>query len=124
MTLTLTVIDDQYQGNAGDGVKTIRFTGSFTNPYTAGGESVTLSTYFPHKFLGGNPAACINPSVAIALAGVGATAAFRGDPNTTLVAKVQLFNAGLSGTSSAGLFVDNTTADISTLTTTIMAQGY
>ncbi len=124
MTLTLTVIDDQYGNNGGDGVKRMRFTGSFTNPYTAGGEAVTLTSYFKTKFLGGNPAAIINGNVAIALAGVGATARFRGDPNTTLAAKIQLFNAGLSGTAAAGLFVDNTTADLSTLTTTIHAEGY
>lgn len=129
MTLTLTVIDDQYASNGGDGVKSLRLTGSFTNPYTAGGESVTLSSYFhatagsTSKFLGGRVMA-VNPSVSIDLAGVLATGVFRGDTSSTTTAVLQLFNAGLGGTSKAGLFVDNTTANLSTGTVTLLVQGY
>ncbi len=124
MTLALTVIDDQYAGNDGTGAKTIRFTGSFTNPYTAGGERITVSTYFPKKFLGGSPAAAISQQVPIDLAGIGASAKFRGDTASTSVVLLQLFNSGLPGTAAAGRWVDNSVADISTLTTTGYMVGY
>lgn len=123
MTLTLTIIDDTYSRNGADGVKRVQFTGSFTNPYTAGGESVTTSTYFGTKFLGGTVLA-VEPSVGIDNTGIAMTGRFRSDTSSTTTAVLQLFNAGLSGTAKAGLFVDNTVANISNTTITFEMAGY
>lgn len=130
MTLTLTVIDDNYGNNTADGTKTARYTGSFTNPYTAGGEVIDMSalggaggTLFPTKFLGGAIEA-INASVAVNDAGTLAASAIRGGTSSTSSCVLQLFNCGLSATNKAGLFVDNTVANISSYTATIRLTGY
>ena len=124
MTLTLSIIDDTYSANdVAGGVKNVRFTASFTNPYTTGGETITTSTYFPAKFLGGGVES-VNASVTTANAGIARTATFRGDTASTSIAVLQLFNAGLSGTASAGGFVDNTVANLSNTTVTLRMAGY
>lgn len=126
MSLTFTIIDDTYSANGADGKKHIFGTISLTNPYSAAGELVNdATTHFKTKFLGGNITA-VQQSVAIALAGVVATGKFKGDTNSVGSAspKLQFFNAGLSGTANAGLFVDNTTANISGGTATVEMWGY
>lgn len=122
MSLTLTVIDDVYT-NAADGTKTVRYTGSFTNPYTAGGESIDVSTLFPHKFLGGR-VEMIAAAVAIAAVGPLATAVIRGDTSSTSTVVLQLLSVGLPGTTAAGAFVDNSVANISGYSCTIALTGY
>jgi len=123
MTATFTIIDDPTSANDSSGRKRIFGTISFTNPYTANGDSFSLSTYFPNKFLGGRVVA-INPSSTTALAGLLTHATFRADTSSTATAVIQLFSAGLSATANAGNLVDNTTANISGLTCTIEAFGY
>jgi hypothetical protein len=124
MSLTLTIIDDTYSANDGTGRKTVYFTGSLTNPYTAAGESLTsTSVYFKTKFLGGHVTA-VNPSVTSALAGVARTGTFRADTSSLTLHVLQFFQTGLSGTSSAGLWVDNTTANLSATTFTVAMYGY
>ncbi len=59
-----------------------------------------------------------------ALAGLVTHATFRADTSSTATAVIQLLSAGLSGTASAGNLVDNTTANISTLTCTVELFGY
>lgn len=123
MTAILTPIDDTYGANLPDGTKRLRFTVSLVNPYTAGGELLTVSTYFPDKFLGGT-VQMVEPSVPIARAGILATGTFRGDVNSVTTAALQFFNSGLSATASAGVFVDNTVANLSTSTLTVEMVGY
>jgi hypothetical protein len=123
MTTILTAIDSTYSSNDSAGRKSMYFTVSLVNPYSAAGEVLTVSSYFPHKFLGGT-VTMIHQPVTIALAGVLATGKFRGDTTSTTVAILQFFNAGLSGTANAGLFVDNTTANLSTGTVTVNMVGY
>lgn len=124
MSVTFTIIDDTYSANGADGRKHIFGTLSFTNPYTAGGESITVSSYFPNKFLGGRVTG-VNASVTAANAGmIGTRSAFRADTSSTTTAVIQLFNDGLTGTSSAGLAVDNTVANISGITCTVEMWGY
>lgn len=123
MTLTLTIIDDKYSANDATGRKTLYFTGSFTNPYTAGGEIITVSSYFPNKWLGG-AVESVDFNCSDANTGVARTGTFLGDANSTSVVALQLFNAGLSGTASAGLFVDNTVANLSGTTVTLRMTGY
>lgn len=123
MSLTFTIIDSSDTVNTSDGLKHIRGTFSFTNPYTAAGESLSLSTYFPNKFLGGQVLQ-INPSVTLALTTNMALGKFRGDTTSTTTAVFQMFNVGLSATASAGLLVDNTTANISGSTCTVELWGY
>jgi hypothetical protein len=126
MSLTLTAIDDRYQANQGD-TKRMWFTGSLTNPYTASGESVGTNTYFPKYFLGGAVTA-VHPSSGIDLQGIMATGKFRADANSVastaaLAPVLQFFNAGLAGTAKAGLFVDNTTANLSNGTFLCYMEG-
>ena len=124
MSLTLTIIDDTYSSNSSDGRKRVFFTGSLTNPYTASGEVITtMSTYFYTKFLGGH-VTMVNPSVTSALAGIAKTGTFRGDTSSLTTQVLQFFQTGLSGTASAGLWVDNTTANLSATTFTVEAYGY
>jgi len=123
MTATFTIIDGSGESNGSDGRKRIFGTLSFTNPYTAGGDVFSLSTYFPNKFLGGRVTS-VNPSVTAALTGLVTHAAFRGDTSSTASAVIQLFSVGLSATSSAGALVDNTTANVSGLTCNVELFGY
>lgn len=124
MSVTFTILDDSNSANNPDGRKHIFGVLSFTNPYTAAGESLTVSTYFPSKFLGGKVTA-VSGAVTAALAGLAHTGTFRGDSSSTATAVLfQLFQSGLPGTASAGLWVDNTTANISATTCTVEMWGY
>jgi len=123
MTATFTIIDDPTSANGVDGRKRIFGTLSFTNPYTAGGDVFSLSTYFPSKFLGGRVTS-VNPSVTAALAGLVTHATFRGDTSSTANGVIQLWSVGLSATANAGNLVDNTTANISGLTCNVELFGY
>jgi len=124
MSVTFTILDDSNSANGADGRKHIFGVLSFTNPYTASGESLTVSTYFPNKFLGGKVTA-VSAAVTSALAGLAHTGTFRGDSSSTTAAVLfQLFQTGLAGTASAGLWVDNTTANISATTCTVEMWGY
>lgn len=121
MTATFTIIDGAVESNGADGRKRIFGTLSFTNPYTAGGDSFSLSTYFPNKFLGGRVTA-VNASVAVGLAGAIAHSTFRADTSSTATAIIQFFAGGL--TTLSGTFIDNTTANISAATCTVELFGY
>lgn len=121
MTAAFTIIDDSGSANGPDGRKRIFGTLSFTNPYTTGGDSFSLSTYFPHAFLGGRVVA-VNPSVTVALAGSLAHSTFRADTTSTSTAVIQIFDGGL--TTLSGTFVDHTTANISGATCTVELFGY
>ncbi len=123
MSIATTIIDDVYSGNADDGRKRLFYNVSLTNPYTAAGERITVSSIFPNKFLGGSLMS-INQQVTAANAGIASTATFIGDASSTSVVLLQLFNAGLSGTASAGLFVDNTVANLSGTTFVVQMIGY
>ena len=123
MTATLTIIDDTYSANGADGRKRIFATISLTNPYTAGGESITTSTYFKTKVLGGS-VTMVNPSVSAANAGIARTGTFRGDTTSTSTLLLQFWNTGLSATANAGMFVDNTVANLSGTTIYMEAVGY
>lgn len=123
MTATVTIIDSTYDSNNGAGRKDIYATVSMTNPYTAGGDSIDVSSWFPNKCLGGHQV-MVKPTVAIALAGPAAMSVIRADTSSTSTVLLQLLNAGLTGTSSAGLFVDNTVANISGTTLTLTLHGY
>lgn len=123
MSVTFTIIDDSGSSNNADGKKRVYGTLSFTNPYTPNGELLTVSSYFPNKFLGGNVMA-VGQSVTIANAGLVALAKFRGDTTSTTTAVIQLFNTGLSATANAGLLVDNTVANISNITCLVEMVGY
>lgn len=112
MTTTVTLTDDTYSANGSDGRKRIYATISLTNPYTAGGEVITTSTYFPNKPDGGK-VIMVNPSVTIDNAGIANTGMFRGTNASTTSLLLQFTNAGLTATSKAGLFVDNTVANLS-----------
>ncbi len=125
MSLTLTAIDDRYQANQGD-TKRMWFTGSLTNPYTAGGETVGANTYFPKQFLGGKVTA-VQQSVTAALAGIAATGTFRGDTSSVassaaLAPVLQFFQISPTG-GTAGTWVDNTTANLSGTTFTCSMEG-
>lgn len=131
MTLTLSIIDDTYSANDAMGRKDLLFTGSFVNPYTAGGETCDFSSYFKRKFYGGGIRA-VNASVTTALSGIVSSGTFRGDTNSVATTNLstgggnpvlQLWAIGLSGTANAGLRVDNTTANISASTVIISAIG-
>ncbi len=121
MTMTFTLIDDTYSSNESSGRKHIFGSVSCTNPYTAGGDTFTISTYFKSKFLGGVVTA-VNPSVAIGLAGLAGTARFRGDTSSFTSAVVTLFQGGL--TTLSGTWIDNTTANISATTFQALLMGY
>jgi hypothetical protein len=123
MSVTFTIIDDSVSANGADGRKHIFGTLSFTNPYTASGETITVSSYFPNKFLGGAVTA-VNASVSLANMSKVKLSQFRGDTTSTTSAVIQLFDVGLTGTASAGLLVDNTTANISNTTCTVELWGY
>lgn len=118
MTALLTLTDDVYSANNGDGRKRLYGNVSLTNPYTAGGETISFSTYFSGgvaKFDGG-VITMINPSVSATNAGIASTGKFRGDNSSTGSAVLQLWNTGLTGTANAGLLVDNTVANLSSTT--------
>jgi len=123
MTATVTIIDNLYDSNDATGRKSIFATVSLTNPYTAGGELVTVSSWFKTKFLGGRVTA-IEPSVAIAAVGAMALATIRADTSSYTTVKLQLLNVGLTGTANAGLLVDSTVANTSNSTCTINLIGY
>lgn len=123
MTATVTIIDNTYDSNEGQGRKRIFATVSLTNPYTAGGESITVSSWFKAKFLGGN-VTMVNPSVAIAAVGPMASAVLRADTSSYTTVLLQLLNNGLGGTSAAGVWVDNTVANVSNSTCFISLVGY
>jgi hypothetical protein len=123
MTTIFTLIDDTYSSNESSGRKRIFGSVSCVNPYTAGGELLTVSSYFKAKSLGGQVVA-VHPSVAIAGAGVAATGKFRGDTSSYTTIALQFFNAGLSATANAGLFVDTTVANMSNTTVMVMLEGY
>jgi hypothetical protein len=114
MTLSITLTDDTYSANGSDGRKRIYATGSLTNPYSTGGETITTSTYFGNVFDGG-VVTMINPSVSILNAGIAQTGKFRGTNASTTSAVLQFFNVSLGG-STAGTFVDNTVANLSSTT--------
>lgn len=124
MTTALTLIDGRYSPGLTDGNRQLLFSVSVTNPYTTGGEALDLSTapYFPNQFRGGW-VTIINPSVTAANAGVARTMTLRGDTSSTAAPKMQFWNAGLSGTASAGLFVDNTVANLSGTTFYMKLEG-
>lgn len=123
MTSVFTVTDDNTFRNGLDGIKRQYGVISCTNPYTALGDLVTFPTSFGTKFLGAQQVG-VGPSVSAALIATGHTATFLGDTNSLSAATMRLFNVGLSGTASAGLFVDNTVANISGLTISVEAIGY
>ena len=114
MTAIVTLTDDTYSANGSDGRKRIYATVSLVNPYTASGEAITTSTYFPNKFDGGT-ITMVNPSVTLVNAGVVSTGKFRGDNSSTTSAVLQFFSISLGG-STAGTFVDNTTTNLSNTT--------
>lgn len=120
MTTTVTIIDNTYDSNIGSGRKQIFATVSCTNPYTAGGEAITVSSWFPNKFLGAG-GAVYNPSVAITSI---FPAIIRADTSSVSTVKLQFLNAGLTATANAGLFVDNTVANISNVTVYTQLWGY
>lgn len=121
MSLALTIIGSRYEGGNADQVSRLRYTGSFTNPYTAGGEAITTFP-FTKKFFGGKVLS-VNPVVATNLAGALGNAVFRSDTTSTGTVILQLLQTGLSGAASAGLWVDNTTANISNATCVIEISG-
>lgn len=123
MSITATLIDDKYSANDAAGRKTLYFTVSLTNPYTAGGESITVSSYFPNKVLGGN-VTMVNPSVSIDAVGGLRNGVVRGDTSSTTTVVLQLLGCGLAGTSKVGLWVDNTVANVSNQTCTLQLIGY
>lgn len=123
MTMTFTPIDDTYSANESSGRKHIFGTVSCTNPYTASGDTFSTATYFKAKFLGG-VLTMVNPSMTANQIGRVRTATFRGDTSSFAAAVVQLLDVGLSGTANAGLFVDNTTANISSHTYSCVLFGY
>ncbi len=123
MTALFTLADATYAEQASAGRKKIFGSVSLTNPYTAGGESITVSTYFNRQFLGGH-ITMINPSVSAANAGIAETGVFRGDTNSITTAVLQFWNGGLSATANAGLQVDNTIANLSSTTLWVELNGY
>lgn len=124
MTATVTLIDNQYgDSNDATGKKRIFATVSLTNPYTSGGDSITVSSYFKTKFLAGYVGA-VNPSVTAANAGIAHTGLIRADTSSTTTVVLQFWNTGLTGTANAGLFVDNTTANLSDTTLQVELVGY
>src|SRR5688572_15072767 len=122
MTTVITELTDKYAANDGNGYKRMRLSVSCVNPYTAGGEAITLSSYFKSAFHGGSLLA-VNPSVSIALACIVSSGTFRGDTNSYASAVLQFYANGLSATAQAGLRVDNTTANISAATVYVEVVG-
>lgn len=122
MSVTFTIIDTSDTCNNADGKKRIYGTLSFTNPYSTGGETFSVATYFPNKFLGG-VITSVQQSVSTDNSGIVSTGKFRGDATSTN-AVIQLFDIGLSATTKAGLLVDNTVANISNITCNIELVGY
>ncbi len=123
MSILFTVIDDTYSANGTDGKKRIWGTVSLTNPYTANGEVITTSTYFKTKFLGGK-VMMVDQQVTAANTGIALTGTFRGNTASTSVTLLQFFSVGLTGTANAGLFVDCSTANLSSTTLTVQMEGY
>lgn len=123
MTTLFTITDDLFFANESSGRKYVFGLLSCTNPYSAGGELISTAAYFKQKALGGK-VVYIDPGVPIALAGVGATGTFRANTASYTGMLFQLFNAGLSATANAGLFVDNTTGNISGLSVGLQLMGY
>lgn len=103
MTALLTLTDDTYSANNGDGRKRLYANISFTNPYSAGGELITQA-YFGTKFDGAR-VIMVNPSVAAGPAAIAATGCARGDNASTAAFLLQFWNAS---TSTIGGLVDNT----------------
>jgi len=120
MTALLTLTDDTYSANNGDGRKRIYGSVSLTNPYTTGGEVLTTTAYFPNKFDGGK-VTMVNPSVAILMAGIAHTGTFRGDGSSTTAGVLQFMNVSLGG-STAGTFVDNTVTGTTYAATTLFVE--
>lgn len=127
MTATLTIIDDLYSANDATGRKHIFATVSSTNPYSTGGDTLTfsdISVTFPTKFLGGGVVA-VNASVAAARAlQAGCNSCLRADTSSTASVVLQFASIGLGGTANAGELVDNTTGNISNVTTHVEFVGY
>lgn len=119
MTALLTLTDDNYSTGAIDGRKRLYATVSLTNPYSTGGESLTMSTYFSSKLDGGR-VIMVNPSVAVNSAGIASTGIFRGDNNSVTTAVLQFFN---TITTQSGAFVDNTVANLSNVTVFVEIIG-
>lgn len=121
MTTIVTLTDDTFSANGGDGVKRIYASISCVNPYTATGEVLTNS-WFPNKFHGGKVVA-VNPSSTVDLAGIGNSAVFRTTSASTSTLTMQFLNTGLPVTAAVGRWVDNTVANISTLTVQVELIG-
>lgn len=122
MSLTFTILDDTYSANDSTGRKRIFGTVSLTNPYTANGESFTVSTWFKTKFLGGHVTQ-VAAAVTTANAGIARTGTFRSDTNSVSAAVLfQMFQGGL--TTLSGTWIDNTTANLSNTTFTLELFGY
>ncbi len=119
MSLTLTVIGSRLEGGNSDGFNRTRYTVSCTNPYTVGGESVSTLPY-TKKFLGGRTLS-VSAATATNLAGLANTAVFRSDASSTGTVTLQFLQGGT--TTSTGLWVDNTTANISNMTFIIEVIG-
>lgn len=119
MTAVLTLTDDTYSANSGDGRKRLYGSISLTNPYSTGGELFSSLTYFNNKLDGGR-VIMVNPSVAVNSAGIASTGILRGDNNSTTSFLLQFFN---TITTQAGSFVDNTTANLSNTTVFVELIG-
>jgi len=120
MTTTFTLIDDKYSANDSTGKKHIFGTVSMASPYTTGGESVTTSTYFPVKFLGGKVLA-VEPNVSIHAAGRLQNSVFRGDADSVTSAVLQVLDVGV-GTSFGGMI--DCSVNLQSATATVEMWGY
>lgn len=123
MTMTLTAVDSTYHSNDATGLKRIFFAGSATNPYSTGGEVFTVSSYFKTKTLGGK-VTMVNAACTIDLAGIAASGLIRGDTTSTTSVLFQFLNNGLPVTATVGRWVDNTVANISTMSFYCELIGY
>ncbi len=121
MTSTFTPIDSAYDSSSrlANGNRRIWGTVSVTNPYSTGGDSFSVSTFFKEKFFGGHVGA-VNPSVSVGNAGIARTGTFRGDSNSYTTAVLQFFNNALTVN---GQFVDNTVANLSGTTLQVVIEG-
>jgi hypothetical protein len=123
MTTVLTAVDSTYHSNDATGLKRIFFSGSSTNPYSAGGESIDISAYFKTKLLGGK-VTMVNPSVTVDLTGIAASGTVRATTASTTTLLLQFLNTGLPVTTAVGRWVDNTVANISTMSFYAELIGY
>jgi len=121
MTTIVTLTDDTYSANGSDGRKRVYASISCVNPYTATGEVITNS-WFPNKFDGGKVTA-VNPSCTVDLAGIGNSGLFRTTAASTSTLTLQFLNTGLPFTAAVGRWVDNTVANLSTLTLQVEMIG-